>query len=315
MVAVIVVIALVSGVCVAAIVAELLAERRVASRQAWLETNGARLAMQMYRYLFDDESVDDEIANTSPSAAFSLLHSACSLSMGYAPRRAQLLSQALGLDKFVLRRTLRGPLCRRAVCAVEAAQAMLEVDLHPTQTNNPFGRVLAAVSVAQLVDERAVMRAVVHRPLNHTLLSQMLELRSRRPGATDYRSALHSSEPSVVCLGLSAVRRFRDERAVEDVLFLVDTRDDFLLAEALCTLAVLHTPLPRLSVSRAVARLDITVRRRLYRLLVAEGYSSSMLTRLCEVENSSALCDFVSGLCESHKRRLDTPSPQIYAPR
>lgn len=307
MTAVIAINALVAGVLIWAVSEELRAEQNAERRQRWLSQNGARLAMQMYRYLFDGEPIN-ATAISSPSAAFSLLHSVCSMASGYAPRRAQQMAQELELDEYVRQRTLYGPLCRRAVCAFEAAQATLEVDLHPTYPATTFGRVLTAVAVAQLVDERAVMRAVVHKGLNITMLSLVLELRSRRPGATDYRSALRSSESSVVRLGLAAVRRFRDERAVGDVLFLVDTRDDFLLLEALYTLAVLHAPLPRVSVSRAVSGLDVSARRRLYRLLVVEGYSASMLERLCEVESSPALCDFASGLCASYKRRLDTPT-------
>ena len=299
---------LVVGVLIWSVSEEIRAEQKTANRQLWLAQNGVRGAMQMYCYLFDDEPLDVTITNTSPSSAFVLFHSVCSMASGYAPRRAQQMAQMLELDEYIRQRTLYGPLYRRAVCAFEAAQSTLEVDLHPAYPSDSFGQMLTAVAVAQLVDERAVMRAVAHKGLCVRLLSVVLELRLRRPGAMDYRLALRSSEPSVVRLGLAAVRRFRDERAVGDVLFLVDTRDDFLLLEALYTLAVLHAPLPCVSMSRAVSRLDSASRRRLYRLLVVEGYSASILERLCEVEESPTLCDFASGLCASYKRRLDTPT-------
>ncbi len=265
--------------------------------------------MDVCRYLFDDGDLPSAIGPIDMGALFSLMHSVCTLSSGYSPRRIRRLIEHFGLDNYLRRQTLYGSINRRIECAMMLAQMGLDIDTHPPRNNpKPNEVMLWAISVAQLNDERSVTGNIARAPFCLLHLSTILELRWLRFGAQEYRGVLHSEEPTVVRFGLSAVRRFGNEQAVSEVRFLSDTRDDFLLFESLYTLFSLHAPLSQISVARALTRLDSTSRKRLYRHLVVEGYSATSLEALCQTESSPALSDFALGLCESHKRRLDTPS-------
>ncbi len=289
------------------LLSEWIEQRREVKHKQWLEINGGGYAMDVCRYLFDDGDTPTPTGRIDTSAMLTLLHSVCTLSSGYSPRRVQSLIEQFGLDSYLRRQTLYGLRNRRSEYAMMLAQMGLDIDAHPPHPTSEA--MLWALSVAQLNDERVVLNNVARSSFGLLPMSIILELRFQRFGAQEYKGALLSEEPQVVRFGLAAVRRFNNEQAIDEVRFLCDTRDDFLLFESLYTLFALHAPLTQNSVARALARLDSTARKRLYRHLVVEGYSSTSLEALCRIESSPALYDFALGLCDSYKCRLDTPTP------
>lgn len=268
--------------------------------EEWMERYGAECSLQLVSYLYDAGSLPS-LPAPNIRALFELMHSICSLTAGYDPRRVNRLVQTLDIQPWLERIATRPEGWSYAYAAAEMG-VTLDVD----RSDEPLMHALCSVCYA---DDRAFVRYLAARPMSIGAVAVALELRRHRFGAEDYRFALASDNPREVSIALAAVRRVCDDRAVDDVRRVVDTCDEVLLAEALYTLVVLHAPLSRLSVERAVQRLDGVERKRLYRLMIVEGYSESVLQRFAMQERDAALGEFAMGFGESFHCRLDAPDP------
>ena len=272
--------------------------QHIASEE-WMERYGAECSLQMVNYLYDGGS-PPTLPESDTRALVELVHSICSLTAGYDTRRVNTLVQTLGIQPWLERMSSRPEGWGYAYAAAEMG-VTLDVD----RSDEPLARAIYSVRYA---DDRAFVHYLAARPMSIGAVAVALELRRRRFGAEDYRFALASDNPREVSIALAAVRRVCDDRAVDDVRRVVDTCDEMLLAEALYTLVVLHAPLSRLSVERAVQRLDGVERKRLFRLMIVEGYSVSVLLRLAMQERNATLDEFVMGFGDSFHCRLDTPN-------
>lgn len=302
---------LVGGVLGVFVWQELLWDARRRTRRRWLDSKGSSCALHICGYLFDDAPMPTPDNECDHESLLELLHSVCTLTSGYEPRRVALLSRRMGLDDYLQRRTRGRARCTRAVYSLLALQTGIDVDLQLRDTGDDLAsQTLFVLSAARLDDTNAAVRHLAARTLSPTSAAMAVEMRSRRFPLSDYSGALHSADPMAVRLGLAAVRRMANPEMTAEVVRLVDTCDDELIEESLYALVALRLPVVRQSVARAVARLGEVRRTRFYRHLVAEGYASSSIELLCRAEPSAVVRDYAISLGESHKRRLDQPQKQ-----
>ena len=274
----------------------------------WMRECGSGCATRICSYLFDDAPLPNAECGLNHEGLLTLLHSICTLTSGYDPRRVARLAHHLGLADYITRRTRRFSRHTRATYALMAMQAGIDVDTGASDEGSDLvSQMLFVHSTLRTSDTSVAVRHLAGRTLSAVALAVGVEMRSRRFGTFDYQCALHSADPASVRVGLAAVRRFRSEEASIDIRRLVDTCDDELVEESLYALAALQLAVSRRSVAGAVARLDYTHRKRFYRHLVAEGYSAATLRVLCSAESSASLRDYAISLGESHLRRLDQP--------
>lgn len=286
---------------------EVVWQRRLRAGRRWMRECGSGCATRICSYLFDDAPLPEAECATNHEALLTLLHSICSLTSGYDPRRVARLAHHLGLADYITRRTRRCTRHTRATYALMAMQAGIDIDAGVSGGCDLASQMLFAHSTLRFSDTSVAVRHLAGRTLSAVALAVGIEMRSRRFGTFDYQCALHSADPASVRVGLAAVRRFRGEEAAIDIRRLVDTCDDELVEESLYALSALQLAVSRRSVAGAVSRLDYTHRKRFYRHLVAEGYSAATLRVLCSVEPSASLRDYAISLGESHLRRLDQP--------
>ena len=286
---------------------ELVWQRRLRAGRQWMRESGSGCATRLCSYLFDNTPLPSAECAHNYEALLTLLHSICSLTSGYDPRRVARLAHHLGLDTYITRRVRRCARHTRAVYALMAMQSGIDIDAGVSGGCDLASQMLFAHSTLRISDTSVAVRHLAGHTLSAVALAVGVEMRSRRFGTSDYQCALHSADPASVRVGLAAVRRFRCEEAATDIRRLVDTCDDELVEESLYALSALQLAVSRRSVAGAVARLGYTHRKRFYRHLVAEGYSSATLRVLCSVEPSAALRDYAISLGESHLRRLGQP--------
>ncbi len=283
--------------------------RRV-GRRRWLDRHGSVCASHICGYLFDGAPLPDLGRECNHEALLELLHSVCTLTSGYDTRRVALLARHTGLCDYLLHRTFGRLTCTRAVYALTALQAGVDIDLRvPPSGRDLASQTLFALAATRTADPDAMIRHLTRHTLSEIVVAAALEMHHRRHHTTDYRHALDSANPAVLRVGLAAVRRFRPEDTATEVGQLVDTCDHELVEEALYTLATLQLPVARRSVARALSHLGRVGRKRFYRYLITEGYSSASLEMLCLAEPSTDLCDYTTSLGESYKYPLDKPQP------
>lgn len=290
---------------------ELMWDVRRRARRQWLSRHGSGCASHICGYLFDDAPIPLPETECNHEALLELLHSVCTLTSGYDPRRVALLSRRMGLDDYLQRRTRGRTRCTRAVYSLLALQTGIDVDLRlPATGDDLASQTLFALSATRLDDTDAAVRHLAARNLSPTSAAMAVEMRSRRYPLSDYSEALHSADTMAVRIGLAAVRRTANPEMTFEVIRLVDTCNDELLEDSLYALVALRLSVVRQSVARAVAHLGEIRRTRFYRHLVVEGYSSQAIELLCRNEPSAAIRDYAISLGESHKRRLDQPQKQ-----
>lgn len=281
---------------------------RLRAGRRWMRECGSGCATRICGYLYDDTPLPDVECALNYEALLTLLHSICSLTSGYDPRRVARLAHHLGLTEYVTQRARRCMPHTRSMYALMAVQSGIDADAGTNNRDSDLAsQMLFVHSTLRFADNLVAVRHLAGRTLSTVALAVGVEMRSRRLGTFDYQCALHSADPASVRVGLAAVRRFRNEEAAIEIRRLVDTCDDDLVEESLYALAALQLAVSRRSVAGAVARLDYAHRKRFYRHLVAEGYSSATLRVLCSVEPSASLRDYAISLGESHLRRLDHP--------
>ncbi len=140
--------------------------------------------------------------------------------------------------------------------------------------------------------------------MSHRVLSEIM-LRLRRgfiPVA--YEPMICSDNENLKLLGIYIIRFFGIEEAQNILYAQLDSPNGAVHDAALYTLAIMKSSMTRKCVVQSVAGMSFFQRRRFYKFLAAEGYSTRSLSALQSAETDSRLGGYMESLVNSYKKML-----------
>ena len=143
-------------------------------------------------------------------------------------------------------------------------------------------------------------------PLSALGLSEVMSMLRRSSSRVEYESMILSDNRNVKLLGLLIVRLFGAEEAADLVYGQVTSESEDIRLAALLTLSSLRLPLNDPGVVAAVVAMCDADRRRLYRRLVADGYSLRALKPLTVAEGGET-GRYIERMIRSYKRSIPRP--------
>ena len=186
-----------------------------------------------------------------------------------------------------------------------ARDALLTGIKHLEKSENPYESLFALLIRISSAPELTVksIREFPGTLSRRALPEIMLQLR-RGFIPVAYEPMIRSNNENLKLLGIYIIRCFGIEDAQDILYSLLDYPSSAVQDSALYALAAMKCSMAQKKVVESVSGLSFFQRRRLYKFLAAEGYSSRSLSALQSSERDSRLGGYMESLVNSYKRML-----------
>lgn len=293
--------------------ADAMSRMRYRRRRELRERLGERYLRTLVRNLYGDgcEAFPETDRRGARMLLAEIVAALCTVTCGYDRSRMQRIVESEGLDELLLREVRRGGRYRR----VRGLRLMARMPLGSGALDR----------VGRLRGDRDVRICKLLIRMNHAPEGIVSELEQYREPLTPFEfseafatlrygvvpvafdSMTGSSNRNVKLLGFFIVRHLGAEEAADMLYEHLSSPLPEIREAAMLTLSSLRLPLSDPNVVAAVVAMDDRARRRLYRRLVADGYSLRALAPLT-ISEGGETGRYVERMIRSYKKTIPRPS-------
>lgn len=234
---------------------------------------------------------------------------------GYNKRVIERLIDVYDLDK-VLARRVRLTGGKRKALAIQAASKLPlcssehnKFDCYATHRNRYVRFSSLLYNIARQPEMTPQLLDLHKHKLNDLELGQVVNTIASTQFPLSWIShLLRSYNANLQFVGLELALLYQAPELMQDIAQLLTSRDRSISRKALNTLIKLHVDLNDSEVAQAVTSFRTHSRKSIYRLCIAEGYSTRAFDTINQLEEDSSLKRYIGSAIRSHKRNL---SPQV----